>query len=237
MAIDATAAAASAGSASALGRTRLAESFDTFLNLLTTQLKNQDPLSPLDSNQFTQQLVQMTGVEQQLATNDLLEKLVSNTSGGLSTAVSLIGKEVRVEGDDAKLANGKASWVYDLSSTSGDVKLEVLDAKGNVVFAKAVADAKEGPNTFAWDGKNTAGNKLADGTYSLRVTAKDAEGKAIASTTFIEGLVSGVEQVDGATLITVGGVQAAWEKVTRVTQPAAPATTNNTANTNTTPTA
>src|SRR5947207_10446296 len=100
-------AAASSGSATALGKARLAENFDTFLSLLTTQLKNQDPLSPLDSNQFTQQLVQMTGVEQQLLTNDLLKKLVGNTGSGVSTAVSLIGKEVRAESADAGLKGGK----------------------------------------------------------------------------------------------------------------------------------
>src|ERR1044071_167408 len=88
----------------ALGRARLAENFDTFLSLLTTQLKNQDPLSPLDSNQFTQQIVQMTGVEQQLATNDLLKKLVANTGSGVATAVSLIGKEVRAVGDASTLS-------------------------------------------------------------------------------------------------------------------------------------
>ena len=82
----AAAAASATGDTTAIGRARLAENFDTFLSLLTTQLKNQDPLSPLDSNQFTQQIVQMTGVEQQLATNDLLKKLVSNTTSGIATA-------------------------------------------------------------------------------------------------------------------------------------------------------
>src|SRR4051812_43519004 len=84
------AATAPGGDTSTLGRARLAENFDTFLSLLTAQLKNQDPLSPLDSNQFTQQLTQMTGVEQQLLTNDLLKKLISNTGSGVATAVSLI---------------------------------------------------------------------------------------------------------------------------------------------------
>ena len=93
MAIDATA-AAGAG-ASSTGRTRLADSYETFMNLLTAQIKNQDPLSPMDSTQFTQQLVQMTGVEQQLLTNDLLEKLVTNTGSGIQTSVSLLGREVR----------------------------------------------------------------------------------------------------------------------------------------------
>ena len=84
----------------ALGRASLADNFNTFLSLLTTQLKNQDPPSPLDSNQFTQQLVQMTGVEQQLNANDLLKQLVANTASGISTAVSLIGKDVKAVSDD-----------------------------------------------------------------------------------------------------------------------------------------
>src|SRR5690349_4538781 len=77
------------------GRTRLAENFDMFLTLLTTQLKNQDPTAPMDSNQFMSQLVQMTSVEQQLAGNELLQQLVANTGTNLGSVVSLIGKEVR----------------------------------------------------------------------------------------------------------------------------------------------
>ena len=92
MAIDAAAAAGTTTAAkSAIGRDRLADSYETFMNLLTAQIKNQDPLSPMDSTQFTQQLVQMTGVEQQLLTNDLLEKLVTNTGSGIQTSVSLLG--------------------------------------------------------------------------------------------------------------------------------------------------
>src|SRR6478752_7064335 len=99
----ASTAAAQTADKTALGRADLATNFNTFLSLLTTQLKNQDPLSPLDSNQFTQQLVQMTGVEQQLNANDLLKQLVANTSGGVSTAVSLIGKNVKAVSDTASL--------------------------------------------------------------------------------------------------------------------------------------
>src|SRR5436190_3965890 len=110
----AAAQAPAATDSGALGRARLAENFDTFLSLLTTQLKNQDPLSPLDSNQFTQQLVQMTGVEQQINTNDLLKQLVANTSGGVATAVSLIGKDVKAVSDTANISGGKAQWTYNL---------------------------------------------------------------------------------------------------------------------------
>src|SRR3954466_6548855 len=153
-AIGATTAAPKDSATSALGRARLAENFDTFLSLLTTQLKNQDPLSPLDSNQFTQQIVQMTGVEQQLLTNDLLKKLVGNTGSGVSTAVSLIGKEVRAESADAGMKGGKATWTYNLDRAASDVKLEVLNDKGAVVRSIAPTDNKAGDHTFAWDGKS-----------------------------------------------------------------------------------
>lgn len=218
----------------AIGRARLAENFDTFLSLLTTQLKNQDPLSPMDSNQFTQQIVQMTGVEQQLATNDLLKKLVSNTTSGVSTAVSLIGKEVRAEADVAALKDGKATWSYKLDRAATDVKLEVLDSKGRVVASSAPVDNKGGEHQFVWNGKSAGGTGLAEGTYSLRVTAKDSEGSVVPSTVFSEGLVTGVEQADGATLLTINGARIPWEKLVTIRQPAAPVTTAQTGSSTTT---
>ncbi len=122
MAVDAAAAAASAGtSVTATGRARLADNFDTFLTLLTTQMKNQDPLAPMDSNQFTQQLVQMSGVEQQLLTNDLLKTLVNTAGRGIADAVSLIGKDVRAVSSDAAISGGKANWTYDLERDAADV--------------------------------------------------------------------------------------------------------------------
>ncbi len=224
MAVDATTTATAAAGASATGRTRLAENFDTFLTLLTTQLKNQDPLSPMDSTQFTQQLVQMTGVEQQLLTNDLLEKLVTNTGSGVSTAVSLIGKEVRAEADAAALKNKKAEWTYALDRDAADVKLEILDEKGRVVKSVAPTDNKAGDHAFTWDGKNAAGSDMADGTYTLRVTAKDSQGSTVTSKIFADGLVTGVEQNDGSTLITIKGAQVPWDKIVRIRQPAETAT-------------
>ena len=172
MAIDPTAAANN--SAAATGRTRMADSYETFMSLLTAQIKNQDPLSPMDSTQFTQQLVQMTGVEQQLLTNDLLEKLVTNTGSGIQTSVSLLGKEVRAAGDLAKLTAGKAEWNFKLGADAADVTVEVLDSAGKVVqIAKLSGDQlKAGEQTFAWNGKDRTGAQLANGgQYSLRITA------------------------------------------------------------------
>jgi flagellar basal-body rod modification protein FlgD len=203
----------------ALGRARLAENFDTFLSLLTTQLKNQDPLSPMDSNQFTQQIVQMTGVEQQLLTNDLLKKLVGNTGSGVSTAVALIGKEVRAEADVSRLSGGKAAWTYELDRDATDVKLEILDPKGRVMNAIAATDNKAGDHAFVWDGKSASGTPMAEGIYSLRVTARDASGSTVTSKVFSDGLVTGVEQSDGATYVTINGAQVPWDKIVKIRQP------------------
>ncbi|HEX5264280.1 MAG TPA: flagellar hook assembly protein FlgD [Phenylobacterium sp.] len=212
----------------ALGKASLADNFNTFLSLLTTQLKNQDPTSPLDSNQFTQQLVQMTGVEQQLNANDLLQKLVNNTSNGVATAVTLIGKNVRAVSDTANISGGQAQWTYNLSSDASDLKVEVLDANGKLVHAEAPSDMKAGDHAFTWNGKDLTGTQLPNGgPYTLRVTATDAGGAAIASTNYVQGLVTGVVQDSGATSITVNGGPVDWSKVTSINQVAS-ATTSTT---------
>ena len=214
------------------GTKRLAESFDTFLNLLTTQLKNQDPLSPLDSNQFTQQLVQMTGVEQQLYGNQLMEKLVANTGSGISTAVALIGKDVKAGTADNVIKDGKAAWTYNLNRAADDLKLEVVDSKGRTVYSEAPADMKAGDHAFNWNGKDASGKQLDDGgPYTLKVTAKDSAGTAVISKVNIQGVVTGVEQVDGKTLITINGAKIPWETVTSINEVAATTTASKNDNT------
>ena len=200
-------------------RQRLAENFEMFLTLLTTQMKNQDPLSPMDSNQFTQQIVQMTGVEQQLQTNDLLKQLVSNTATGIQAAVSLIGKDVKAVTDTTALTGGKAQWTYKLDAEAKDVKLEILDAKGNVVAARSGAGKTAGEHTFTWDGKTAEGSNANEGQYTLRITAKGSDGKSVAATTYVRGVVSGVEQNGGQTLLTINGGKVEWTKVTTITTP------------------
>ncbi len=215
----------------ALGRADLASNFDTFLSLLTTQLKNQDPLSPLDSNQFTQQLVQMTGVEQQLNTNDLLKQLVTNTSGGVATAVSLIGKDVKAVSDTANLSGGKAQWTYNLPSDAASLKVDVVDSNGKTVHAEAPTNLKAGDHTFSWNGKDQTGVQLPDGgTYTLKVTALDSSGAAISTTNYVQGTVTGVEQSNGATLITINGGQVDWSKVVTIQQAAAAPAANSATN-------
>lgn len=220
MAITSATQTATATDAGTLGKARLATSFDTFMKLLTTQLKNQDPTAPLDSNQFTQQLVQMTGVEQQLYSNDLLKQLVNNTGTGVSQAVSVIGKDVKANVDTASLALGKASWSYHLDRLGSDVKIEILDADGKVVHAVAPTDNKAGDHGLEWNGRDLQGVKRPDGgVYRLRITAKDSSGGVVPAQVFAKGVVTGVEQVDGKTMLTIGGSKVPWSAVIAVSEP------------------
>jgi len=136
---------------------------------------------------------------------------------------------VRAEADVAALKDHKAEWTYKLDRAATDVKLDVLDAKGRIVATRAVADAKAGENKFIWDGKSSGGADLAEGIYSLRVSAKDSTGSVVPSKIFTDGLVTGVEQANGITLLTINGAQISWEKLVTIRQPAPPVTTASTA--------
>lgn len=195
-----------AGSATLAGRTNLVSNFETFLQLLTTQLKNQDPLSPLDSNDFTAQLTQMAGVEQQLLTNDLLQALINQGSTGLDGAVAYIGKEVTAAGSATRLQDGQATWSYELATDAANARLEILDSTGAVVWSGAAPDLGSGVHDFQWDGRNSAGTQLPDGgVYTLRVSASTAAGQVVDSQVLIRGVVTGVELYNGEPYVTVGG--------------------------------
>jgi flagellar basal-body rod modification protein FlgD len=187
------------------GQDNLDTSYTTFLKLLTTQLKNQDPTSPLDTNAFTQQLVQMTGVQQQLLSNKLLQQLVTQGSNAdVRGAVDLIGKTVSAVGSDVVLKDGKASWNYELDQTASKVTLSVVDSKGRVMWSGDAPDLGQGEHAFTWDGKGV--NDGAEGqTYTLQIKAVDANGDEIASRALIEGLVTAIHQGDSGALVTIGG--------------------------------
>src|ERR671917_423975 len=122
-------------------RAMIAKNFDAFLLLLTTQLKNQSPLDPMDTNQFTQQLVQFASVEQQLKSNDTLNALLTSTRGSaVSTAASFVGMQVTADGTTSRLSNGKAEWSIE-PARNAQVSLIVKDRQGNVVAAQTVAMA------------------------------------------------------------------------------------------------
>ncbi len=188
------------------GTTMLASNFETFLTLLTSQLKNQDPLSPVDSNQFTAQLTQMAGVEQQLLTNDLLKGLLAaQGGGGLASAATYIGKEATAAWSATKFTGGEATWSYELASNAASATLQVLDGSGKVVWSGNAPDRTTGMHDFTWDGNATSGNNGQNGqVYSLRVVAKDAAGRAIDAQVLTRGRITGVEMYNGEPYLTVG---------------------------------
>jgi flagellar basal-body rod modification protein FlgD len=200
-------------------KNRLADSTETFLALLTTQLKNQDPLSPLDSNEFTAQIVQMTGVEQQLLTNDLLAMLVGMSDGGLANSVNLIGKTITAEDPAAMIQDGKATWSYELARDAQAVKYEVVNSAGQVVFSKTAEDVSDGEQSFEWDGKTTQGTQLADGgPYTLKITATDSSNAAVASTIRMTGVATAVETLNGQTVVSIGKVKVPTSAIVSVQQ-------------------
>lgn len=201
----------------------LASNYETFLSLLTTQLKNQDPLSPLDNNQFTQQLTQMTGVQQQLLTNQLLTQMIAQNQADIGGgAINLIGKQVTVQTNDAALTDGLATWKLDASAEVDDAKVEVLDSAGRVVFT-GLHDFEKGENAFAWDGKASNGLDQPDGVYTVRVTGKDADNKDITVTGEVTGLASRVQTLNGQMVLTVGQVKVPLGSLLGVETPPPPA--------------
>src|SRR6201990_843005 len=177
-------------SQAASAQTQLSSNFDTFLTLLTTQLKNQDPTSPMDSNQFTQQLVEFSQVEQQINTNTNLNTLITQGQSQIgSYATSYLGKSVSITNGNASLTNGQASWVYSLGTTASQTALTVSDANGKVVYT-GPGNTAAGNSQFSWNGKDNNGNQLADGTYTLAVGATAADGSVVTTTVASAGVVS-----------------------------------------------
>lgn len=200
-------------------RAGIADNFDTFLNILTTQLKNQNPLDPMDTNAFTQQLVQFTGVEQQLKTNTFLEALMNASQNSTNTdAVSYIGKEVTASGVNSTLKDGGASWAYNAEANVSDAKVTIKDANGNVVYSET-GSLNQGPGNFLWDGVGSDGNLRPDGVYSITIDGKNLAGKNVTISTSTVGVVSAVDFSGAEPILTVGGSKIRLSDVSAVKIP------------------
>jgi len=207
----------STAATTAAAQQSLAGDQQSFLALLTAQLKNQDPTAPMDSNQFTQQLVAMTGVQQQITTNNLLQDLVNNQSG-FSDPVSLIGKTATATTPDATLQSGQATWQYSLSGAAAGATLQVLDSKGALVWQTTTGALSAGPQTLNWNGQNLAGIQQPDGgSYTLQVVAKDASGASVASQIYQSGLVTSIQENNGSPLVGLNGGYVPLSSITTVT--------------------
>ena len=186
--------------------TTLNQNFDQFLNLLTTQLKNQDPLSPMDSTQFTNQLVSFSGVEQQLKTNDNLSKLINLTNATQTTlGLGYIGLNIAMPGNKFDYSgSGGVTTAYNLPVAGDKSTLNITDANGNTVFSQ-VGETAAGTHQFTWDGKTNDGQAAPAGTYRFNVVSTTKDGNPIAASTTVPGYVTGIStNADGTTDLVVG---------------------------------
>lgn len=174
-------------------RATLTENYDTFLVLLTAQLQNQDPLAPMDSTQFTQQLVQFSQVEQQIQTNDQLSGLVKQyQASSAGAALSYLGKDALIAANNTPLMGGSATWAYNLEDAADSVKISIRNANNVEVFS-ADGVRSVGDHAFTWDGKMTNGQTAPDGVYKMVITAKDTDGEAMTPTITVRENIRGVD--------------------------------------------
>jgi len=195
----------SSGSLNSTTGATLAGNFQTFLTLLTTQLQNQNPLSPLDTNQFTQQLVQFASVEQQLKTNSQLTTLVSLQQTAQSTqALGFVGKTAVVDGSTTAVTKGSATWNLSVP-TNSNVSISITNSTGQTVFTGSYAVNAGSNLPFTWNGKGNDGTQWPDGKYKLTATAADSAGNSVAVSTQVHGVVNSVDLTQSPPLLSING--------------------------------
>ena len=210
-----SASAASATSTNALAS--LSNNFNDFLSLLTTQLQNQDPSSPLDTSQFTSELVQFTGVEQQINTNASLTSLIQATQGEeVIQATGVVGKPVTVTADQLALQNGTGSINY-TAPAAGPVDISVYNAQGSKVADSSVTSVS-GANNWTWNGTQSDGAQAPDGAYKVTVTGTAADGSSTTIPFTVNGTATGVTNTNGTVTLNIGMLAVAFSAVQSVGQ-------------------
>ena len=185
----------------------LAGNFDTFLQLLTTQLQNQDPLSPLDTNQFTQELVEFASVEQQVNTNSNLQTLITlQQTTEATSAMQFLGTTVTANGNTATLSNATgspATWSIN-SAGPATANITITNSSGQTAFT-GTATLNAGTQTYAWNGQGNSSVIWPDGNYTLTISATGANGQPVTVSTQVQGVVTGVNLSQNPPQLTVGG--------------------------------
>ena len=185
---------------------QVSKQYSDFLRLLTTQLQNQDPTSPFDTNEMTQQIATLSQVEQQINTNKNLETLIGMiTATQYNSVVSYIGKQVEANGNQGALENGKAPFVYYLAKDADVVDITIKNATGQVVYT-GPGTKVSGRNEFSWDGKANDGSQQPDGVYTIEVAAKDASNNAVTAQVYTTGTVTSIDSVGGTVYASIGNI-------------------------------
>jgi flagellar basal-body rod modification protein FlgD len=214
-----TAAGTTGTAATDMAESRLVGDYDSFLRLLTTQLKNQDPLAPLDATQFVSQLSQFASVEQMIQSNRKLDQIISSLgANSIMADIGLIGRAVEVPGNLAELRDGALSLNYTLAKNAAQATVVIRDAQGTIVRTLP-ADTRAGTHSLVWDGTDNGGNQLDDGIYRFTFGAADAEGKPVATQAYVTATVMRVETTaSGSSLVLSNGLSLPSSAVRAVMQ-------------------
>ena len=193
----------------------LSSNFGDFLKLLMTQLQNQDPSSPLDTNQFTSELVQFSSVEQQINTNSSLTQLIQLTQAGeVMQGSSMTGKRVTVSSDHVPLQNGQGTIQF-TSPAAEPVDIAIYNDSG-AKLSDSMLMATKGSNTWTWDGTTSSGTKVPDGSYKVAVTGANADGTTSALTFSGVGTATGVQSRSNGIQLQLGSQSVDFSKVQAV---------------------
>nr|WP_321980571.1 flagellar hook capping FlgD N-terminal domain-containing protein [uncultured Cohaesibacter sp.] len=185
----------------------LIQNYETFLTVLTTQIQHQDPMDPMDSSQFTEQLVQFSGVEQQIKSNEQLENLASMmTSSNALGVLNFVGTTVTIDGSQSYL-NDFGSTSYSFSSdAAGTADISIRTVDGTTVYTTNDVDISEGDQTFTWNGTDNSGNRLPSGTYVIEFdTTNEDGGTEVTIDTDAVGVVSNVDLSSSVPMLMVNG--------------------------------
>ena len=211
---SATSGTGSSSAADSLGT--LTSNFSTFLQLLMTQLQNQDPTSPMDTSQFTTELVQFSGVEQQINTNSNLNTLIQLQQGSqVEQATAMVGDTVTATSSQLALSGGTATTVGYTAPGAETVDIVVSNSLGNELYA-AQQQASSGSNSWKWNGENDAGTQLPDGIYNVTVTANNGSGGSNTLATTVTGKATGVTQQGTTVQLQIGNLPVKFGNVTNV---------------------
>lgn len=210
-------------SAATTAQKNLANNFDDFLLLLTTQLTHQDPLNPTDTTEFTNQLVNFTNVEQAIATNQNLEALIrltqmSQQNNMTATMVNYLGKTIGTDLNVASLSGGSASWNIDLGTSAVNVTYHIFDQNGSLVFSETKDGAPAGKQQYHWDGMRSNGTVAADGAYYLVVSGESATGSRVPVQYSFEGVATSIATENGEAVLKIGNVPVSLANIISITQ-------------------
>jgi flagellar basal-body rod modification protein FlgD len=208
-----TAATTSSSSSSSTGL-----SSTDFLNLLVSELQNQNPLDPTNSTDFINQLTSYANFDQQQTLNTNLNTLVSSFNSLLTlNSSNYIGQTVTAKGDTGTLQNGQIAFGYSLDSAASSVTLSVKDSSGNEVWS-GTGTGTSGTNSFTWDGKSSSGTQLTDGgQYTLSVTATDSAAQSVYGYTTVTGKVTSIDNSTGTPMLNIGSTSVSTSNVIGVT--------------------